>query len=170
MLEQGADSRTSRRNFYLTVIYGLWGLITGALSVPAFIYLFLPPKARHEDQWVEAGDITKLSAGAPTEVVFRRNRVDGWKVISEKSTAWVVKRPDNQVVAFGPQCTHLGCAYHWDESKSEFVCPCHSSIFSIDGKVVAGPAPRPLDRYQVRIESKKLMLGALEVPGEGKRS
>ncbi len=134
------------------------------LSVPAFIYLFFPPKARQEDEWVDAGDISRLGLQTPLEVVFRRNRVDGWKIISEKSTAWVVKLGGNQVVAFGPQCTHLGCAYHWDEAKTEFICPCHSSIFSIDGKVVAGPAPRPLDRYQTRMDGTKLMLGALETP------
>jgi menaquinol-cytochrome c reductase iron-sulfur subunit len=163
-----ALSGTSRRRFYLTMIYGLWGLITGTLSVPAFIYLFFPPKARQDEQWVDAGDISRLGANAPAEIVFRRNRIDGWKILSEKSTAWVVKLQNNQVVAFGPQCTHLGCAYHWDESKNEFICPCHSSIFAIDGKVVSGPAPRPLDRYQTRLDGTKLMLGSLQESPENK--
>src|SRR5215472_11455036 len=91
VLEENAPSGTSRRSFYLTVIYGLWGLIAGTLSLPAFIYLFLPPKVRHDDPWVDAGDISKLDSKTPLEVVFRRNRVDGWKIISEKSTAWVAK-------------------------------------------------------------------------------
>jgi menaquinol-cytochrome c reductase iron-sulfur subunit len=94
-------------------------------------------------------------------MTFRRNRVDGWKVTSEKSTAWVVKFANNQVVAYAPQCTHLGCAYHWDQGKTEFVCPCHNSIFSIDGKVQDGPAPRPLDRFQTKIEGKQLLVGPL---------
>ena len=158
----------TRRSFYLSVIYGLWSVIAAMLSVPAFIYLFFPPKARQEDQWVEAADLAKLDIKTPTEVVFRRNRVDGWKIINEKSTAWVVKLPDSQVVAFGPQCTHLGCAYHWDESKTEFICPCHSSIFAVDGKVVAGPAPRPLDRYQTKMDGTRLMLGPLQESAEGK--
>ena len=32
---------------------------------------------------------------------------------------------------------------------------------SLDGKVVAGPAPRPLDRYETRVENGKLLLGPL---------
>ena len=167
-LTEKNESGISRRSFYLGAIYGLWGLITATLSVPAFIYLFFPPKLRREEDWVEAADISKLSLKAPQEVFFRRNRVDGWKITSQKNTAWVVKLADQKVVAFGPQCTHLGCAYHWDESKTEFICPCHSSIFSIDGKVVAGPAPRPLDQYQCRIEGNKLMLGALAESPETK--
>jgi len=156
-----AAPQTTRRRFYLTFIYGLWGAISAALAAPAFIYLFLPPKMRRESDWVEAGDVSKLQLKNPVEMMFRKNAVDGWKVSSEQQTAWVVKLSDQQIVAFGPQCTHLGCAYHWEERSSEFLCPCHSSVFSVDGKVVSGPAPRPLDRYDTKIENGKLLLGAL---------
>jgi menaquinol-cytochrome c reductase iron-sulfur subunit len=157
-----ASGGTTRRNFYVAAIYGIWGAIMAALSIPAFIYLFFPPRLRKENEWVQVGDITRLTPDAPVEMVFRRIRVDGWKVNSEKSTAWVVKSADNQVVAFGPQCTHLGCAYHWDEGKNEFLCPCHSSLFSLSGKVISGPAPRPLDRFETKIEGTKLLLGRLQ--------
>jgi len=98
------------------------------------------------------------------ELTYRRTRIDGWKVISEKSTAWVVKTAGNQVTAFGPQCTHLGCAYHWEDAKGEFLCPCHTSLFSIEGKVMSGPAPRPLDRYETKLNGSKLLLGKLRSP------
>jgi len=164
-MEPAADSKTSppttRRRFYLTFIYGLWGAISAALAAPALLYLFLPPKTRAESEWVEAGDVSALQPKTPVEWVFRKNRVDGWKVSSEKQTAWVVKLSDQQIVAFGPQCTHLGCAYHWEERSSEFLCPCHSSVFSVDGRVISGPAPRRLDRYDTKIENGKLLLGAL---------
>lgn len=152
---------TSRRGFFIAGIYGLCAAMAAALGVPALAYLLLPPKARKEDEWVEVGDITRLTVNSPVELTFRRNRIDGWKVFSEKSTAWVVKQADDRVVAFGPQCTHLGCAYHWEEGKNDFLCPCHTSIFSIDGKVVSGPAPRPLDRYETKIDGSKLLLGRL---------
>ncbi|HKW96511.1 MAG TPA: ubiquinol-cytochrome c reductase iron-sulfur subunit [Bryobacteraceae bacterium] len=152
---------TTRRRFYLTFIYGLWSLIAAALAAPALLYLFLPPKLRQEPEWDDAGDISKLAPGFPVEMSFRKNRVDGWKVSSEQETTWVVKLPDQKIVAFGPQCTHLGCAYHWDERKSEFICPCHSSVFGMNGKVISGPAPRPLDRFDIKIENGRLLLGAL---------
>lgn len=151
-----------RRHFYLTSIYGLWAVITGALTIPAFVYLFFPPKMQKGGQWIDAADITKLPLNTPQEVVFLRNRVDGWKVISEKATAWVIKKKPDQVVAFTPQCTHLGCAYHWEEANKQFLCPCHTSAFSIDGDVLTGPAPRPLDRYAVKIDGSKLLLGPVE--------
>jgi menaquinol-cytochrome c reductase iron-sulfur subunit len=151
---------TTRRRFFIGAVYAIWGVIGAALALPSLGYLFIPPKARKQDEWIDAGDIAKLASNTPVELTFRRNRVDGWKVYSEKSTAWVVKKADS-VVAFGPQCTHLGCAYHWEEGKGQFLCPCHSSVFSADGKVISGPAPRPLDRYDVKVEGSRLMIGSL---------
>jgi menaquinol-cytochrome c reductase iron-sulfur subunit len=152
---------TTRRRFFIGAIYGIWAAIGASLSLPALIYLLLPPRVRKDEVWTEAGDVSKLVPGDPIELAFRRTRIDGWKVISEKSTAWVVKQADNSIVAYGPQCTHLGCAYHWEDKQREFLCPCHTSLFSIDGQVTSGPAPRPLDRYEVKLQGTKLLLGPL---------
>ena len=163
--EQGAaveELSPTRRSFYIRFIYGIMSAIGVALAVPAGIYLLLPPKARKEAEWVDAADLASIPAGKPTEVAFQRNRVDGWKVTSEKTTAWVVKSDGSQVIAFTPQCTHLGCAFHWDEATHNFICPCHTSAFSIDGKVLTGPAPRPLDRYTVRVQNGRLEIGPPE--------
>lgn len=157
-------ARSTRRSFYIGAIYGIWAVITAALGFPAFVYLFFPPKAKRENEWVDIGDISRLTPNVPVEMVFRRNRVDGWKVISEKSTAWVVKRANEGVTAFGPQCTHLGCAYHWEDGKNEFICPCHNSVFAVDGRVISGPAPRPLDRYEAKVQGTHLLLGRLARP------
>lgn len=155
----------TRRNLFVLATHAFSGLITAMLGLPALIYLLVPPKLREKEEWIEIGDITMLSSDTPLEMVFRRNRVDGWKVVSEKSTAWVVKHSDH-VIAFSPECTHLGCAYHWEDARKDFVCPCHNSIFARDGKVVDGPAPRPLDRYQTKVEGKKILLGPLRLSPE----
>jgi menaquinol-cytochrome c reductase iron-sulfur subunit len=159
---------TDRRAFHLTLIYGLWGLMGAALGVPAAAYLLFPPRAKEGEDWVEAGDVTQLPANAPQELVFRRNRKDGWKITSEKTSAWVVRQPDGLVTAFAPQCTHLGCAYRWDDQKRNFLCPCHTSTFGLDGKVLGGPAPRPLDRYETRVDGGKILLGGIRKAGEQK--
>lgn len=152
----------TRRSFYIKFIYGAMSLIGAALAAPAAIYLLFPPKVRKEAEWEDAADLSQIPTDTPTEISFQHNRVDGWKVTSEKATAWVVKKPAGQVIAFSPTCTHLGCAYHWDPPTNNFVCPCHTSAFSIDGKVLAGPAPRPLDRYAVKVAGNKLQIGPLE--------
>ena len=157
--------RVDRRHFQISVIYGLWSAMGAVFSFPVVRYLFTPPKSANAGaSWIDAGDISRLPLNQPEEVVFRRNRVDGWKVTSEKNTAWVIRKSEREVVAFSPQCTHLGCAYHFAERSKEFLCPCHTSTFSLDGDVLTGPAPRPLDRYEVRLEGNRLMLGQVQRP------
>lgn len=134
-----------------------------ALAVPTAMYLLVPPRTRRQSGWIDAGDISALAPESPVEMSFQKSRVDGWRVVTEKRTAWVVKKADNSIVAFGPQCTHLGCAYHWEMDTKKFVCPCHASYFSIDGQVLTGPAPRALDRYQTKVESNRLQIGELKV-------
>jgi menaquinol-cytochrome c reductase iron-sulfur subunit len=152
----------NRRAFHVSVIYGLWTAITAALSVPAAIYLLFPPRAKKKPEWTEVGDLTQIRINSPEEVVFRKTRIDGWKVTSEKSTAWVLRTSEKDVVAFSPQCPHLGCAYHWDDRNNEFLCPCHTSTFAPDGRVLTGPAPRPLDRLKVKVEGTKLLVGDVD--------
>lgn len=148
-----------RRGFFARAIQALGGLMAAGLGLPAMAYLFTPPKTRASGAWVEAADLTQLKLRAPEEVSFRRVRMDGWRMITEKSTAWVVRMKEDEVVAYLPQCTHLGCAYHWEPGRGEFLCPCHTSNFSLEGKVLNGPAPRELDRYQVKLQGTRVMIG-----------
>jgi quinol---cytochrome c reductase iron-sulfur subunit, bacillus type len=169
VLAQDAQPPSSeRRSILLAAIYGFVSLISTGLGIPALLYLFVPPRARNQGAWIDAGTVDQFEPNKPQEITLRRNRVDGWKVSSEKATAWVVKSDKAEVTAFSPWCTHLGCAYHWEESRDQFVCPCHGSYFSMDGQVIAGPAPRPLDRYDVRIEGTRVWLGAVRPSDEAK--
>jgi menaquinol-cytochrome c reductase iron-sulfur subunit len=152
----------SRRRFYAGVIYGVGFVISATLAIPTALYILVPPKLRKKRDWVEAGDISKLEPNLPSEMVFDQVRVDGWTTTTQKKAAWVVNLPGQGVVAYGPQCTHLGCAYHWENGPKQFFCPCHNSRFAVDGKVVSGPAPRPLDRYESKVQNNKLLLGNLK--------
>ena len=161
-IEHPPSRETTRRGFFEAAIYGMMGLISLMLAVPAAVYLLIPAKAKNRGQWADAGDIAKLAPGSPVEMVFRRQRFDGWREVVEKGTAWVVKHDETHVTAFGPNCTHLGCAYHWDAQNKDFLCPCHTSIFTIDGNVVSGPAPRPLDRFETKLDGTRLLIGELK--------
>jgi len=57
-------------------------------------------------------------------------------------------------VAFSGKCPHLGCGYKWRQHRVRgqvFLCPCHLSIFDASGRVLDGPAPRPLDALPMRV-------------------
>jgi Rieske Fe-S protein len=77
-------------------------------------------------------------------------------------SAWLVRRNTGDLVAFDPRCTHAGCAYDWTD-QAEFACLCHRGLFRIDGTVISGPPPRPLDRFGVRQTGSSI---ELEVPAD----
>jgi cytochrome b6-f complex iron-sulfur subunit len=67
---------------------------------------------------------------------------------------WVVNGDFNglqQIYALKTVCTHLGCTPSWLEAEQKFKCPCHGSGFYKDGVNFEGPAPRPLERYAIRV-------------------
>jgi menaquinol-cytochrome c reductase iron-sulfur subunit len=158
----------NRRQFAVHAIAGLVSAIGLGMSVPAAVYVFGAPSKR-ETGWIDAGAVDSLRSGVPVELPIFRVHRDGWKITSEQDTVWVLKKGD-ELIAFSPRCTHLGCAYHWDLSQKKFVCPCHGSVFSETGEVVAGPAPRPLDRYLTRVDGDRLWLGKLQSSDENTRA
>lgn len=165
-----SDNSINRRGFYAQAIVALNAVLAAALAVPTLAYLFVPGGRKRKETFVDAGDVSHLAPGSPVELSFQQSRVDGWRVTTEKRTAWVVKTAADKVIAYGPQCTHLGCAYHWEEQPKQFICPCHASLFSVDGNVISGPAPRPLDRYVARTQNGRLFLGPLRQSGESSSS
>jgi cytochrome b6-f complex iron-sulfur subunit len=78
-------------------------------------------------------------------------------ILNEKSAATpvaIIRDPADasKVVALNPTCPHQGCLVDWQADKKLFVCPCHDSEFSPNGKVVKDPAEQDLPLYQAKIE------------------
>jgi cytochrome b6-f complex iron-sulfur subunit len=49
--------------------------------------------------------------------------------------------------ALSLSCAHLGCTVEQDVDS--FVCPCHGSVFDADGKLLHGPAAKPLASLRI---------------------
>ncbi len=145
----------------MQAIYAIPVLIGGALTACVGNYL-LGKQNNVTHGWADAGEVSDMPAASPRQIRFERAVVDGWKLRTEESSAWVVIDDQKQVTAFSPACTHLGCAYGWQADKKLFVCPCHGSVFNIRGDVIAGPASRPLDRFSIKIEGNRLWLGPVK--------
>ena len=54
----------------------------------------------------------------------------------------MLRESPSQVIAFDARCPHLGCPVAG--AQKLFICPCHGSLFGLDGKVQQGPAASPL--------------------------
>ncbi len=69
------------------------------------------------------------------------------------------EKTDGGLLALWQKCPHLGCTVPWRPDFSFlvrtgwFLCPCHGSTYTKEGGIlVAGPAPRPLDRFSIEVQ------------------
>ena len=63
---------------------------------------------------------------------------------------WIVREEEGFYALFA-KCTHLGCTPRWLQVEDKFKRPCHRSDFYKSGMNFEGPAPRPLDRFEISI-------------------
>jgi succinate dehydrogenase / fumarate reductase iron-sulfur subunit len=141
------------------LMHGAALALAAAVAVPLAGLLGAGVLGRRERdrQWVRLGPVSDLPSGRPKEVHYEvPTRERGRKrLVPER--AYLVRTSDG-LVAFDPQCTHLGCATRWDEATSLFLCPCHGGGYDLGGRVVMGPPPRPLRRLEVSVEGDDLYI------------
>ncbi len=82
----------------------------------------------------------------------------GSRTVAVGATPVIVVRLDDGFRAFNAACTHLGCLVKWEEESKRFVCPCHTGTYDEEGRVVAGPPPRGLTRYQPELSGDMLIV------------
>jgi menaquinol-cytochrome c reductase iron-sulfur subunit len=92
----------------------------------------------------------------PVNLSFITTEEDAFIKNNVEHKVWTVKESDSDITVFSPICPHLGCRYQWYPDRDLFICPCHHSVFNMKGKVVSGPAPRPLDTLPKKIENDDL--------------
>ena len=142
----------SRRRLFKWITAAAMSFVGLGLGVPLLGYLISPTLKRREQSWVEIGKVKDLPVMEPKQLDYVATVRDGYMASTAHKAVWAVKKDNGDVTAFSPQCTHLGCGYRWEAADRKFKCPCHGSMYDVNGTVVDGPAPRPLDRLPVKIE------------------
>lgn len=89
---------------------------------------------------------TEFRAGTPDQL--RIGEVDSR--FKESHKVWLVRDAEG-IYALLAVCTHLGCTPNWLPEDQKFKCPCHGSGFYKSGINFEGPAPRPLERVEIRL-------------------
>jgi Rieske Fe-S protein len=85
--------------------------------------------------------------------VVRRN---GYLMEEQGVSVFVTTANGSEFTVLSNICTHLGCRVRWVDEQDGFFCPCHNGVFSRNGDVVSGPPPRPLDRFESKVEEGQL--------------
>jgi Rieske Fe-S protein len=155
----GEPNELSRRNFMQTAIWGIGGLIGIIFGASAVAYIVGPSlKKQQTETWVRLGPSSKVELGVPTLFTFKIETQTGWIANTEEISVYVLSTDGRTYIAMSNICTHLGCRVRWITEQDEFFCPCHNGEFDIEGNVVGGPPPRPLDRYDVKVENDQLYI------------
>jgi menaquinol-cytochrome c reductase iron-sulfur subunit len=137
-------------------------VISAGLTIPAIAYIIGPALKKTEENWLRIGSTSKVELGTPTLFKAKVQRQSGWVTSEEQFSVYVLTEDGRTFIALSNICTHLGCRVRWIADEEQFYCPCHVGIFDKEGNVVAGPPPRPLDRYQVMVDEEEIqiLLGA----------
>ena len=154
---QWAEREGSSRRSFLKFLVGAFGtLVALALGIPLVGTIIGPSFRLKKPQWAKVGDITSLAVNQPVNLKFPFKTEDAYLRETIIHDVWVVKHSSSEVTVYSPICPHLGCHYDWHADGNEFVCPCHGSVYSTAGKVLGGPAPRPLDTLPWKLEGSVL--------------
>jgi menaquinol-cytochrome c reductase iron-sulfur subunit len=152
-----------RRNFLKQFVTGVLGAVVGLVPGLAGLLVILDPLKRKSTASGDALLVTRFS-GLPADGIPRRfqvfaDRVDAWNTYKNIAVGAVYLRrgPDNQVTALNASCPHAGCSVSFVGDRGHFLCPCHDSLFSVDGAIAdpKSPSPRALDALEVEVRNNE---------------
>ncbi len=148
-----------RRSFVKIVTSSLGTLMAAVVGLPVIQYFISPALGRDAgDEWISLGILENYPFNSPTLFNFTLTKINGWERSSQSYGVYVLREEGKDVVVFSDVCTHLSCRVNWDAEQEGFYCPCHAAYFGKHGEVVSGPPPRPMDRYETKMDGGQLFI------------
>lgn len=120
------------------------GAVTGVGLVASML-----PIARYLAPIALTGDGTSEEISIDSLVMWQAQRL-----LVRGVPSFILRTPD-EILACSAICSHLGCVTKWNRTRRVFFCPCHGARFGPDGRILGGPAPEPLKRYDVVVSQGK---------------
>jgi menaquinol-cytochrome c reductase iron-sulfur subunit len=139
----------------------------GALAAVPVVGAIVAPARREEHVWRAVGAVEEFPPGDTVMVSYLDPDPLPWAGFAGRNGAYVRREADGSVVAFSVYCTHVGCPVTWSPGAAMFMCPCHGGTYHRDGSVAAGPPPRPLERFEVRVREGQVELRTMGAPRTG---
>ncbi len=117
-----------------------------SLLYPVVRYLTPPPQKEEEVQRVVAGRVGELTPNSAK--IFRFG----------STPALLLLTADGVYKAFSAVCTHLTCTVGFDSATGTILCPCHNGRFDLNGAVISGPPPKPLETLRVEVSGEEILV------------
>lgn len=159
-----AREAITRREFLsrLSIALGAFGAML--IGIPVVGFVLAPLLSKPPQLWRAVGTIDGFEIGETVQVSFLDPSSQPWAGVTAKTAAWLRREGPQEFIAFAVNCTHLGCPVRWLPNANLFMCPCHGGVYYKDGSVAAGPPPRPLARYDVRIRDQQVEILTRPIP------
>jgi menaquinol-cytochrome c reductase iron-sulfur subunit len=136
----------SRRRFIATMLAVISGAVASFLGVPLASFFALPALRRPERRWLEVGPVSDFAEGEITKILAKPLTAQVWPYETPPVAIFVLNQGGGSFALYYIHCTHVGCPVRWNPQATRFFSPCHGGVFDKEGRVLAGPPPRPLDR------------------------
>jgi menaquinol-cytochrome c reductase iron-sulfur subunit len=164
MSEEELNHEKSRRDFFTKLSLSIAGIATLGVSIPVVSALIAPLLKKPDEVWRTVGELKDFPVQSTSLVKFVNTDPAPYAGTTANSAAWLRRNNENDFIAFSANCTHLGCPVRWEKEAQLFMCPCHGGVYYKDGTVAAGPPPKPLTQYKVRVINNKVQLKTAPVP------
>ena len=120
--------------------------LAGSIIFPILKYI-VPPKGADVD-------ISQVTAAKAGELPINSAKIFRFG----NKPAILVNTPQGKLKAFSAVCTHLNCTVQYSQEASYIWCACHNGHFDLNGKVISGPPPRPLEEYKVNVAGQDIIV------------
>jgi len=185
----------SRGGLLIAGTVGVGAAIGALVTLPVLGFAVLPAFESEKQHNVDLGPLSNFPEGKYVVATFLENPAQGevsrkTAFIRNNGTTSVSGKREPSFTVIYSRCAHLGCPVQPGglvnnagrksvptpsgepveltpvEGLSSFGCPCHGGQYDTEGRRIAGPPVRSLDRFAFSIVKGHLVLGTLFSVGD----
>ncbi len=164
MSDETENDKQTRRSFLMKISLGVAGVAALAASIPVISALLAPLLGKVKHTWRTVGALNDFPLHTTILVKFENADPMPFAGVTAHTAAWLRRNDGNNFIAYSANCTHLGCPVRWEKDAELFMCPCHGGVYYKDGTVAAGPPPKPLTQYMVRVYNNEVQIKTSPLP------
>jgi len=143
------DAKPSRRSFLNYILGGGVLATLGSIIYPTIRFITPPPSGEaNVSQLKLPFKRADLAADPKRSKIFKFGRAVGIIVLSDKG----------ELKALSATCTHLDCTVQYRPDWGVIWCACHNGRYTLEGKNISGPPPRPLEQYAVNVVGEDIFV------------
>lgn len=147
----GQDNYVARRDFTKFMVLTSFAFFVGQICIGVENMI---RQGRGKPKMRQIAQVRQVPVGASFSFAYPGD--NDWCLL--------IRRSENDFVAYSQKCTHLSCAVIPKIPEGELFCPCHEGRFDLtSGRPIAGPPRRSLPRITLQVRHGSVYATGVEV-------